>query len=108
VKENAYEEAYFPIPVSKRPARRRRSKLFSKIVVVSLLLSIVAYVITVFYFIWYGKYVPDSLTYTFLPAIIGQLGLVHNITRKDKDVEIAEIQAQAQTSVTHSDTQTYG
>jgi len=71
----------------------RKKHRFSKFWVSFLILTIIAYVATVFYFVWHNKNVPDSLNYTFLPAIFGQLANMAFIARKGKDVEIAEIQA---------------
>lgn len=91
--ETSEPREYIAVHYASRSAmkKNRRRHLFSKVIVVSLLLTIVAYVATVFYFVWNGIYPPDSLTYTFLPAVIGQLGIMSTITKKDKDVEIAEI-----------------
>lgn len=70
--------------------------LFSKLLVITLVISIYGYVFTVFYFVWNGRHVPDSLTYTLLPTILGQLFAMSTITRKDKDVQIAQIQREIQ------------
>ena len=66
--------------------------LFSKLLVITLVLSIHVYVITVFYFVWNNRVVPDSLTYALLPTILGQLFAMSTIARKDKEVEIARLQ----------------
>jgi len=76
--------------------KKKDNHLFLKCLVVFLILTIIAYVVTVFWFVWNDKFVPDSLNYTFLPSIIAQLGLMHNITRKNKDVKIAQIQSECQ------------
>ena len=76
-----------------RVGRKKNSHFFSKFWVSFLILTVIAYIITVFYFVWHGKHVPDSLTYTFVPAIIAQLANMMLITRKGKDVEIEEIRA---------------
>jgi hypothetical protein len=69
----------------------RRKHLFSKVMVVTALVSIYTYVGIVLYFSWHERSVPDSITYTFVPGIFAQLGFLATITRKGKDVEIAEI-----------------
>lgn len=74
--------------------RKKRGSLFLKVIVSTLILSIIAYVVTVFYFVWHGIYPPDSLNYTFLPSIIGQLGITGMITRKNKEVEIEQLRQQ--------------
>ena len=80
-----------------RPRRRKQSKhRFSKFWVSVLILTILAYVTIALYFAWNEKYIPDSLNYTFLPAIFGQLANMAFIARKGKDVEIAYIQNQPQ------------
>ena len=76
-----------------------RSSIFSKILVVSCVLSIYAFVVTSFWFFYMFGAVPDSLNYTFLPAIFGQLGVMSQITRKDKDVEIAYLRHAAEVAV---------
>ena len=77
--------------------RRKKDKhYFSKFWVSVLILTVIAYVAGVFYYSWHNKQIPDSLTYTFIPAIIAQLANMMLITRKGKDVEIAYIQQQGQ------------
>jgi len=77
---------------SRQELRTNKKKhRFSKFWVSFLILTIIAYVVTVFYFSWYSKSVPDSLTYTFLVAALGQLSNMALIARKGKDVEIAEL-----------------
>jgi flagellar basal body-associated protein FliL len=65
---------------------------FSKVIVVSVLLTIIIYVAVVLYFSWHGKHVPPEVTYTFVPGMFAQLGFLATITRKGKDVEIAKIE----------------
>ena len=88
-----FEEVFEYTGRAKKDSPAKRKHGFSKFWVSFLILTIIAYVATVFYFVWHGKYVPDSLNYTFLPAIFGQLANMAFIARKGKDVEIAEIQA---------------
>jgi hypothetical protein len=38
---------------------------FSKLIVITIILTVVAFVAAVFYFPWHGRVVPDSLIYTF-------------------------------------------
>lgn len=77
-------------------AKQKKDKhYFSKFWVSVLILTVLAYVAAVIYCSWYGRLVPDSLTYTFLPAIIAQLTNMMLIARKGKDVEIAHIQQQS-------------
>jgi len=71
----------------------KKKHRFSKFWVSFLILTIIAYVVTVFYFSWHNKSVPDSLTYTFLVTALGQLSNMALIARKGKDVEIAVINA---------------
>jgi hypothetical protein len=74
----------------------KKKHRFSKVMVVTALFSIFIYVAVVIYCSWYGRSVPDSLTYTFVPGIFAQLGFLATINRKGKDVEIAEIQSNHQ------------
>jgi hypothetical protein len=75
-------------------AKKKDKHYFSKFWVSVLILTILAYVAAVFYCSWHGRSIPDSLTYTFLPAIIAQLTNMMLIARKGKDVEIAHIEQQ--------------
>ena len=69
-------------------SKKKDNHLFSKFWVSILILSIFVYVTAVFYFYWHGKYLPDAIHYTFLPAIFVQLTNMMLIARKNKDVEI--------------------
>lgn len=88
------EQKYVPITYVGRAVSKKCGikNLFSKILVWTLVLSIYGYVFTVFYFVWNGRDVPDSLTYALLPTILGQLFAMSTIARKDKEVEIARLQ----------------
>lgn len=77
-----------------RTSQSQNKHYFSKFWVSVLILTILAYVTAALYFAWHGRYIPDSLNYTFLPAIFGQLANMAFIARKGKDVEIAKIQYQ--------------
>ena len=88
-----FDELFPEKPYVKRVKKKKDNNLYLKLMVVALLITIIGYVVTVFYYSWHGKHVPDSLTYTFLPAILGQLVNTMLITRKSKDVEIAQIQS---------------
>jgi hypothetical protein len=91
-------EDIFPVDVknykgraTRQRKKRKASNLFLKVMVISCILSIYAYVGIAFYCFFTFQAVPDSLNYTFLPAIFGQLAAMSAITRKEKDVEIAEL-----------------
>ncbi len=91
---HSFEPSY-PEYQPRSEIRKKKKKIkFTKAIVVTLIIAIIAYVAAVFWFVWHGKYPPDSLTYTFLPAIIGQLGIMGAIERKKKDVEIKKLHMQ--------------
>lgn len=85
------DEQYKP-----RLTRRIDHHYFSKFWVSVLILTILAYVVAVFYFSWHGKYISDALHYAFFPAMFGQLANMMLIERKRKDVEIALIKNDSQ------------
>ena len=86
--EHNFEQVFDYKP---RAERKKDNHFFTKFWVSILIISILVYVVAVFYFSWYGRQVSDALHYTFLPAIFGQLWNMSTIARKNKDVEIAQI-----------------
>ena len=58
--------------------------LFSKVIVVFSILTILAYTAAVLWFTWLGLYVPDSLTYSFFGAFAIELSALAGIKIKEK------------------------
>ena len=69
------------MPRSKPPKDGR----FSKVIVVFSILTILAYTAAVLYCTWYGRYVPDSLTYSFFAAFSIELSALAGIRIKTRD-----------------------
>lgn len=65
----------------------QKRKRFSKFIVVLCILTLWSYAVAVLYFTYLGFYVPDSLTYTFVPAFTLELGALAGIEIKDAIAE---------------------
>ena len=76
--EGLFQEEYQP-----RIKRKEVSGRFSKKIVIVSILTILAYTATVLYFTWYGRYVPDSLTYSFFAAFSVELSALAGIRIKE-------------------------
>ena len=57
---------------------------FSKIIIVTLLLTVFAFIITVFVFTWNEKAVPDSLIYSFFGMVTGEFGALGLVKTAEK------------------------
>jgi hypothetical protein len=72
--------------------KKKNGSKFLERVVTAMLIAAFAFIVTVIYFNWTGRMVQDSLIYTGLAAILGELTLASSITRKEKELELAQIQ----------------
>ena len=61
---------------------------FSKFIVVFIILTNIAYVVTVFLFSWYEKPVPDSLTVAWFAFTTGELWALAIVTKEEKKREV--------------------
>lgn len=61
-------------PVEQPQAKRKPQ--FSKFIVISMILLIIAYTVTVLWLSWQQKTVPDSLTVSVFAAITGEFGIL--------------------------------
>ncbi len=70
-----------------QPRSKKPKSKFSKFIVVISILTILAYTATALYFTWYGKYIPDSLTYSFFAAFAVELSALAGIRIKENKFE---------------------
>lgn len=63
---------------------------FSKTIVVFAFITVLAYVAIVLYFSWHDRLVPDSLTYSFFAAIVGEFSVLGWIKVSKNKVEQAK------------------
>jgi len=61
----------------------RNRKKFSKRIVMLSIMTILLYTAVVLYFNWHGKFVPDSLTYSFFAAFSVELSALAGIRIKE-------------------------
>lgn len=61
---------------------------FSKFIVVFIILTNIAYVVTVFMFSWYERPVPDSLTVAWFAFTTGELWALAVVTKEEKKREV--------------------